>query len=199
MRGLGWVVAAVGIVLVLVATGLIGDRDRSGETVPAGEWAQDVCAAVGVWRGEVEAISESFRVSTGSNEGTESGAPTAEGKLGAAQVALERTIVSADTLVEAIDRAGTPDTAGGEQAGDQASSWANGALNDLEQAEDVLDDEPDSLEEDIERVTEAARLIAGVLESGRQVIATVAASDPELEQAFRESSTCRELMGSSAR
>jgi len=194
MRGsVGWVIAGLGIVLVLVATGLIGDRDRSGESVAAGEWTQDVCAAVGVWRGQIEAISESFRLSAESNDQTETAAPTPEGKLGAAQLALERAIESADTLVEAIDRAGTPDTAGGEEAADQVSSWANGAENDLEQAEDLLDDEPDSLEEDIERVTEVARLIAGVLESGRQVLATVATSDPELEAAFRDSSTCQQL------
>jgi hypothetical protein len=192
MRGLGWIFAGVGIVLVLVATGLIGDRDESGESVPAGEWAQDVCAAVGVWRGEEEAISESFRLSSESDEQTEN-APTPEGRLGSAQVALERSIEAADTLVEAIDRAGVPDTAGGQEAADQVSSWANGAKDDLEQAEDLLDDEPDSLEDDVERVTEIARLIAGVLESGRQTLATVATSDPELEAAFRDSSTCQEL------
>lgn len=189
----GWIVAAVGIVVILVATGLIGDRDRTGETVPAGEWAQTVCGAVGVWRGEVEAISESFRVSTGSSETTETGAPSPEGKLGAAQVALERSVVAAETLVEAIDRAGIPDTLEGEQAAQEVSDWANGALDDLEEAEELLDEEPDSLEEDIERVTEVARLIAGVLESGRQVIASVATSDPELEAAIRDSSTCQQL------
>jgi hypothetical protein len=193
MRGLGWIVAAVGIVLVLVATGLIGDRDESGESVPAGEWAQDVCAAVGVYRGEAEAISESFRLSSESNEQTETGAPTAEGGLGGAQIALERSIEAADTLVEAVDRAGVPDTAEGAEAAEQVSSWANGARNDLEQAEDLLDDEPESLEDDIARVTEIARLIGGVLESGRQVLTTVAASDPELTAAFRDSSTCQQL------
>jgi ABC-type transporter Mla subunit MlaD len=193
MRGLGWAIAAVGIVVLLVATGLIGDRDRSGQTVPAGEWAQDVCAAVGVWRGEAEAISESFRLSAESNEQTESGAPTPEGKLGAAQHALERAIEAVDTTVEAIDRAGTPDTAQGEQAAEQISAWASGAKNDLEEAEDLLDEEGDSLEDDIENVTQAARQIAGALESGRQVIATVAASDPEIEAAIRDSSTCQQL------
>jgi hypothetical protein len=193
MRWLGWIAAAVGIVVLLVATGLIGDRDRSSESVPAGEWAQDVCAAVGVWRGEAEAISESFRLSSETNEQTEGSAPTPEGRLGAAQVALERSLEAADTLVEAIDRAGVPDTAGGEQAADQMSSWANGAKDDLEQAEDLLDEEPDSLEDDVERVTEIARLIGGVLESGRQTLATVATSDPELEAAFRDSSTCQQL------
>ena len=192
MRGLGWIIAVVGVVLVLVATGLIGDDDSSGESVPAGEWAQDVCAAVGVWRGEVEAITESFRLSSESNEQTEN-VPSPEGGLGAAQVALERSLESVDTLVEAIDRAGVPDTPSGEEAADQVSSWANGARNDLEEAEDLLDDEPDSLEDDVERVTEIARLIAGVLESGRQTLATVGTSDPELEAAFRDSSTCQQL------
>jgi hypothetical protein len=192
MRALGWIIAAVGIVLVLVATGLIGDSDHAGESVPAGEWAQDVCAAVGVWRGEAEAISESFRLSSESDEQTEN-APTPEGRLGSAQVALERSIGAADTLVEAIERAGIPDTTGGEQAAEQVSSWANGAKDDLEEAEDLLDDEPDSLEDDVERVTEIARLIGGVLESGRQTLAAVATSDAELEAAFRDSSTCQQL------
>jgi hypothetical protein len=192
MRALGWIIAAVGIVLVLVATGLIGDSDHAGESVPAGEWAQDVCAAVGVWRGEAEAISESFRLSSESNEQTEN-VPTPEGRLGSAQVALERSLEAADTLVEAVDRAGVPDTAGGEEAADQVSSWANGAKEDLEEAEDLLDDEPDSLEDDVERVTEIARLIGGVLESGRQTLAAVATSDPELGAAFRDSSTCQQL------
>jgi hypothetical protein len=192
MRALGWIIAAVGIVLVLVATGLIGDSDNSGESVPAGQWAQDVCAAVGVWRGEAEAITESFRLSSESNEQTEN-IPTPEGRLGAAQVALERSLGAVDILVEAIDRAGVPDTAGGEQAADEVSTWANGAENDLEEAEDLLDDEPDSLEDDVERVTEIARLIGGVLESGRQTLAAVATSDPELEAAFRDSSTCQQL------
>jgi hypothetical protein len=193
MRGLGWIVAAVGLLLVLVATGLIGDRDRRDETVPADEWADSVCGAIGVWRGEAEAISESFRIAIESNETTESGAPSPEGKLGAAQVALERSLEAADILIEAVERAGVPQTAQGEQAAQQISDWANGAKADLEEAEELLDEEPDTLEEDIERVSEIARLIAGALESGRQILATAAASDAELETALRDSGTCQEL------
>ena len=59
---LTWIVGvAVGVVLVLGVTALIGNRDESGETVPAGEWAQNACGAVGVWRGELEAIVEDIR------------------------------------------------------------------------------------------------------------------------------------------
>src|SRR4029078_1701706 len=69
---LAWIVAAVGVVAVIVVAAVIGGwgpklasvsggRDRSDETVPAGEWAQSVCGAVGVWRGEFEAIIEDIR------------------------------------------------------------------------------------------------------------------------------------------
>jgi hypothetical protein len=196
VRWLGWAIAGAGILFVLVATGFIGSRDEEGETVPAGEWAQDVCGAIGVWRGEVEAITESLRVSR-RTDGTEAGAPTAEGKLGAAQIALERGIQSAENLVLSIQRSGVPDTEGGEEAADQISAWANGALNDLEQAEDALDEEGDSLEDDIQNVVQAASTIAGVLESGRQVVATVATSDPALRAAISNASTCRVLRAES--
>ena len=48
MRGsLTWISAILaGIVLVIVVSAAIGDRDREGETVSAGEWAQDVCGTV---------------------------------------------------------------------------------------------------------------------------------------------------------
>jgi hypothetical protein len=199
MRGLGWIVAGVGILLVLVATGMIGDSNRKNETVPADEWADSVCAAVGVWRGQAEAISLSFRLSTESSELTETAASNPEGKLGAAQIALERALEAADTLVEGIERAGVPDTAQGEQAAEQVQAWADGARDDLNEVEDLLDEEPDTLEDDVARVAEAGAQIAGVLDSGRRILVTVAAADPQLEAALRSSGTCQLLQEESGR
>ena len=34
---LAWILAAVGVVAVILVAALIGDRDNRGETVPAGE------------------------------------------------------------------------------------------------------------------------------------------------------------------
>ena len=197
MRWFGWILAGFGILLLLFATVLIGNRDEEGESVPVEEWAQDVCGAIGVWRGETEAITESLRVSTQTNNGTEAGAPTAEGKLGAAQIALERSIQSAETLVLSIKRAGVPDTEGGEEAGEQISDWANSALDDLEQAENALDEEGGSLEEDLQNVVKAAALLAATLDSGREAVATVATDDP-FKAAIAGASTCRELREESA-
>ena len=54
---LTWIVGiVVGVVVVLGVTALIGREDDSGEPVPAGVWAQNVCGAVGVWRGELESL-----------------------------------------------------------------------------------------------------------------------------------------------
>ena len=63
MRAVRWIgVIAVGVVVVLVVTALVGNRDKGGETVPAGEWAQSVCGAVGVWRGEIKAAVADVRL-----------------------------------------------------------------------------------------------------------------------------------------
>jgi hypothetical protein len=195
VRGpLAWIVAiTAGVLLVIVVTAVIGSSDRSGETVPAGDWAQDVCGAVGVWRGEKEAIAESIRTSQGSSTGTESGAATPEGRVGAARIALERGILATETLVEAIERAGTPDTAGGVEAAETIEAWAGESLDELEQAEEALDEEPETLEEALERVSATSGTIASVVAGGILALGEVANADPELASALQESSTCQQL------
>ena len=65
---LTWIVGvAVGVLLVLGVSALIGNRDGRGETVSAGEWAQNVCGSVGAWRGQVEAIVDDVRTPSASH------------------------------------------------------------------------------------------------------------------------------------
>ncbi len=117
MRGaLAWIVAiVVGVVVVIVVTALVGNRDKSGETVPAGEWAQSVCGAVGVWRGEIEAIVEDIRTPNASSTagGEEPQSETPQGRTGFVRKGLERSVQATETLVTGIDNAGVPDTAAG--------------------------------------------------------------------------------------
>ena len=58
------------------------------------------------------------------------------------------------------------------------------AENDLEDAQDALDREADSLEESIQRTASSAESLANVLVTGRQTIVDVAASDPQLAAAL---------------
>ena len=180
--------------MILVAAA-IGGRDKSDETVPAGEWAQSVCGAVGVWRGEFEAVIEDIRTPAAQgNAGIdEPQSETPQTRRGFVRAGLEVAVQATDTLVEGIDNAGTPDTAQGEQAAQQLSDWASSSKDELEQAQDSLDEEADTLEDAIRQLTTAAGALGTTLASGVKTFADVAASDPALAAALRDSSTCQEL------
>jgi hypothetical protein len=192
---LTWIVGiAVGALLVLGVTALIGNRDGRGETVTAGEWAQNVCGAVGAGRGELESIVEDIRTpSAVSMAGEEPQSETPQGRTGFIRKGLERAVQATETMVEGVDNAGIPDTENGEEAADVVSAWAEDSLDGIEEAQDSLDDEADSLEESIEQLTEAARTMAAVLASGVQTIVEVGRVDPELAAALQDSSTCQQV------
>ena len=190
-----WIAAAVGgIVLVLVVTAMIGNRDDSDETVPAAAWAQNVCGAVGVWRGELEATVEDVRTPNANASGAEEPqSETPQGRTGFVREGLERAILATDTLVEGVDNAGVPDTEQGEEAAQLVDEWADGAKEALEDAQDNLDEEADSLEDSIEVYTESAAAIGRVLALGTDTLEEVVRLDPALGAALRDSSTCQEL------
>ena len=197
MRGkLLWIVAIVaGVLVVLVATAMIGNRDKSGETVPAGEWADTVCGSVAVWRGEIESIVDAIRQpsATGSTGTEEPQSETPQGRTGFVRTGLERTVRATQTMITGIDNAGVPDTPQGEEAANAISGWADATRNDLEDAQDSLDQEADTLAEAIAQLTDAARAITGAVTSGVKAVADVARTDPELAAALRDSSTCQQL------
>jgi hypothetical protein len=189
-----WIaVAAAGIVALLAIGALLGDDD-SDEVVPAGDWAQSVCGAVGVWRGELEATVEDIRTPTSAGSGSEEPqSETPQGRTGFVRQGLERAVQATETMVEGVERAGTPDTPQGEDVARLVSSWADAAVDELEDAQDSLDEEADSLEDAIEQITDAAGAIGRVLVSGTRTIADVVRADPELAVALRGASTCTEL------
>jgi hypothetical protein len=195
MRGpVAWIIAAAGIVLLIVVVALIGNRDNSDETVSAGEWAESVCGAIGVWRGELEATVEEIRTPPAAAGGdVEPQSETPQERTGFIRTGLERAVQATETMVEGVENAGTPDTPDGEQAADVVSSWADDALDELEDAQDSLDEEADTLEASIQQLTGAARAIGSVLASGTRTVADVVQTDPELVSVIRDTSTCQEL------
>ena len=196
MRGpVPWILAAGGVLLLILVVALIGNRDKSGDTVSAGEWAQNVCGAVGVWRGDLEAIVEDIRTppSAGATGTEEPQSETPQGRTGFIRSGLERAVQSADTMVEGIDRAGTPDTSQGEQAQQQVADWADSAHEALENAQDSLDEEAETISESIAQLASAAGAIRVTIAAGVRTLADVVRLDPELGAALRDSSTCDEL------
>jgi hypothetical protein len=196
VRGpLPWILAAVGVIAVLIVAAAIGGSDESGETVPAGEWTQSVCGAIGVWRGELEDIVDDVRnpnaqTAAGSEEPQ---SETPQGRTGFIRKGLERAVQAADTLVIGIDDAGVPDSPQGEEAAKTVSDWADSSQKELEDAQDSLDEEADSLEQSIEQLTAATRAIGAVLAGGVQTLAEVTRTDPQLAATALDTSTCQQL------
>lgn len=192
---LAWIVGiVVGIVVVLGVTALIGNEDDSGEPVPAGQWAQNVCGAVGVWRGELEAVVDDIRTpSAVATAAEEPQSETTQGRTGLVRKGLERGVDATETMVLGIDNAGVPETDQGQEAADDVSVWAERALGDLEEAQDSLDNEADSLEAAVEQFQDATGAIGATLVGGAQTLTDVAQLDPALAVAFRETSTCQQL------
>jgi hypothetical protein len=196
MRGaVVWIAVAAGVALVLVVTAAIGTRDDRDETVPAGKYAQSVCGAFGVWRGQIQAIVEDIRTPNASSTagGEEPQSETSQGRTGFVRKGLERAVQATETMVEAVDNAGVPDTPQGEASAELVSEWAGSALDDLEAAQDSLEEEADSLEGALEQVTGAVSAIGGVLVSGVQTDVEIVRTDPELAAVFLQTSTCQEL------
>jgi hypothetical protein len=197
MRGwLVWTVAiVVGIALVLVATAMVGNRDDSGETVPAGQWAQSVCGSIGVWRGEIEDIVDGIRQAPATGTGVEEPqSQTPQGSPSLVRSGLEESVRATEVLVTGIDNSGTPDTEEGEAAATQVSSWAATSLANLNKAEDSLETEAATPEEAIAQLAGATGAIRLAVVSGFETLRDVALLDPELAAAVHESSTCQQLM-----
>ena len=171
MRGpLAWILAAVGIVAVIVVAALIGDRDRRRRDGPGRRVGAErlrhgrrlARRARGDRRGHPHADASE---STAGGEEPQSETP--QGRTGFLRKGVERGVQATETLVEGIDNAGIPDTEQGEEAAEIVSDWADSALNDLEEAEDSLDDEADTLEESLEQFAEAAARARDALDGRR--------------------------------
>ena len=197
MRGaLAWIlVIATGIAVVLIVTAAIGNRNKTGQTVPAGDYAQTVCGAVGTWRGEIKAIVDDIRTppAFGDINVEEPQSETPQGRTGLIRSGLQSSVRATKTLVDGIDYAGTPDTAQGRAAASQVSAWAASSREALKKAEDSLDNKPDTLENAVGQLTGAAGAIRTTLTNGVKTVTGVARLDPQLAAAFRNSSTCQEL------
>ena len=197
MRG-GWlwvVVIVAGVVAVTGVVALVGRDDSEDQTVAAGEWADTVCGAVAVWRGQIESIVDGIRDpdASGSLGVEEPQSETPQGRTTFIRDGLEQTVEATETMITGIGNAGVPDTAQGAQSANAISGWADATLDDLEDAQDSLDNEADTLEEAIGQLTDAARAITGAVTSGVKAVADVGRTDPQLAAALRDSSTCRQL------
>jgi hypothetical protein len=195
MRGwVVWVGVLVGLVVLIGIGAAIGGDDDTDETVTALEWADNVCGTVLVWRGEMESIVDGVRAAgQAGTSGTESGAQSPQGRSGSVLTGLEQALLATETMVEGIARAGVPDTPEGETAAQGLESWASDSVDEIEDAQNALEEDVDTTSEEIERLSDAVGTIVAVYASGGQAVADAAVADPELGSALRDSEKCEQL------
>ena len=188
------VIVVVGLGALMIVTAAIGSRDER-EPVTAAEYADNVCGAVGAWRGSIEAVVDDIRTppALGAGGVEEPQSETPQGRTGFVRAGLERALDATSTLTEAVARSGVPDSPQGEQVAGQFQAWADGAETALQEASDTLDDEPDSLEQALRATAGAASAIGSTLASGVRTVTEAARTDPSLVRAFRDSDVCAEL------
>jgi hypothetical protein len=194
-RTVAWIVIIViGLGALMIVTAAIGSRDER-ESVTAAEYADNVCGAVGAWRGSIEAVVDDIRTppALGDAGVEEPQSETPQGRTGYVRTSLERAVDATSTLTEAVARSGVPDSPQGEQVAESFQAWADGAETELEAATEALENEPDSLEQALEATATAASAIGSTLTSGVRTVTEAAGTDPQLAGAFRDSDVCAEL------
>lgn len=194
-RTVAWIVIVlIGLGALMIVTAAIGSRDER-EQVSAAEYADNVCSAVGAWRGSIESIVDDIRTPAAIGDAgvEEPQSETPQGRTGFVRAGLERAVVATSTLTEAVTRSGVPDSPQGEQVAEQFQAWADDSETELQAASEALDDEPDSLEQALQATAASAGAIGSTLTSGVRTVTEAARTDPDLTRAFRDSDVCAEL------
>ena len=154
-----------------------------------------MCGAVGVWRGQMEAIVEDIRTPSATAPAARSRSRRRrKGGPALVRAGLERAVQATETVVEAIDALGSAGHRERERSPRSRSRAGRTAPSTTsKQAEDSLDDEAETLEESVEQLTRRPRRDRDGDRVGAQTIADIAVTDPELADALRDSSTCQQL------
>jgi hypothetical protein len=159
------------------------DDDGGGDSVDVGDYAADICTAFTDW---TQAIQDR---QTELEQGLEPGASPQEGK-DALQGFLDDAVTASDTLVEDVEGAGTPDTENGQEAADALQEAAQGARDQLAEAQaDVADlptDSPEAFSEAADQFGNDVREALEGVGDGLQDIDT-----PELDEAIDEEEACQ--------
>ena len=161
-----------------------GDDDDGGDgTASVNDYASDICTAFTDW---TQAIQDR---QTELEEGLEPGASPQEGK-DALQGFLDDSVAASDELVDDVEAAGTPDTENGEEAANALQEAAEGARDQLADAQadvgDLPTDSPEAFSEAADQFGDDIRIALEGVGEGLEDIET-----PELDKAIDEVEACQ--------
>jgi len=168
-------------VAALAAAGCGGSSSNS--TTPTDTWASGVCTAISTWKTSLTSIESSVK---------SGGATKASLNAGVTQ-AKDATA----TLAKDLKKLGKPDTQAGQQAKDAVDQLSSELTKNAQTIQDAITNASGAAG----LVTAISTASATLLTMGNEVSSTIGdlqKLDPkgEIEQAFKQSASCKALTGS---
>jgi ABC-type transporter Mla subunit MlaD len=173
--------AALLVAVAALAAAGCGGSSSSSPT-PTDAWASGVCTAISTWKTSLTSIESTVK----------SGGVTKDSLNAGVTQATDAT----KTLADSLKKLGKPDTPSGQQAKD-----------DVDQLSTELSKNAQTIKDAITNASGAAGLVTAIATAsstlvtmGNEVSTTIAdlqKLDPkgEIEQAFKQSSSCKSLLG----
>ena len=182
MRRLTLIAALIVSALALVAAGCGGGDDESSEAVPADQWADEFCTAVGSWKNDLQEIRDRFTDLSSLNEDSLNEAADDAGS-------------TTDEFVDDLKDLGRPDTASGEEIEDSLQTLEDTVEQEKSDVEDAVDN-VDSLADipaAISTIGSALMSMANGLQSAVDAIQNEDVGG-ELKTAIDESEACQGIV-----
>lgn len=191
MRGRRWKLGvwtiAGALMLAACGGGDASDGGSAEETVPAAEYASDVCGALDAW------VTAS-RDRAGSLTGVLNPTDTPENRRDVLAGYIDGVIEDTEALLDDVQGAGVPDVEGGKEIAGQIADAFDSVKTELEQTRDDVDALPT---DDPAAFTAAATQLGTSVQTSLTAVGTSVGgiSEPELNQAFAVEPTCSALGG----
>jgi methyl-accepting chemotaxis protein len=174
--------AAAALLVAFAALAAAGCGGSSSSTTPTDTWASGVCTAISTWKTSLTSIESTVKSGGVSKDSLNAGVTQAKD--------------ATKTLADSLKKLGKPNTQAGQQAKD-----------DVDQLSTELTKNAQTIQDAITNASGAAGLVTAIstasstlVTMGNEVSTTIGdlqKLDPkgEIQQAFKQSSSCKSLLG----
>jgi flagellar hook-length control protein FliK len=179
------VVGLIAVAVALTAAGCGGSGSTSAEET----WAASVCTSITTWKTNVESITE--------NAATAITAPGATRKD--IKTAIDNGVAATETLVGDLRALTPPDTPEGVQAKTEVDAFLADAQASIDKVKQAIDELPAAagIAQVIAKLSGLASNLQSTLQSGRDLVTSLAKLGSDLKAGLENAASCQELRAAS--
>jgi Flp pilus assembly pilin Flp len=169
------------VVAVVLASGCGGSSDKTSAT----DWANNLCSAITTWSDSVKSSANSLK-----------GGNLSESGLKSASTDIKD---ASNKLVDDLKGLGKPDTEAGQQAKDAVDKLSSQVDNDVQEMQSAVD-KVSGVSGVLAAVSSVSATLSTMATQISSAASTLEQTDTkgELQQAFKDASSCKSLTSSSS-